>query len=106
MALAGAVQGATRPAQIVTWTQDDGSEMDLTDATMTGRILNKATQEARDITGTLTPTDAAHGIFTWAYSAADVEEAGVFLVQFTATFAESPTPARTYRQEWTVESAI
>lgn len=104
--LATAVQGATRPSQVITWTQADGTAMDLTGATITGRILDLATLAARDVAGTLSVTDAAAGEFTWAYHADDVAAAGKFEVQFTAAFLTGASPARTFRQEWIVEESI
>lgn len=106
MALADAVQGATRPTQLITWTQADNTAMDLTGATLSGRIKNLATGESRDITGALVLADPAQGKFTWAYSPADVAEAGQFEVQFTAAYAAEPSPARTFKAAWTVDSSI
>lgn len=106
MALAKAVQGATRPSQRITWSDADGDALDLTDATLTGRIRDAVTGAARDVAGTLTVTDAAAGEFTWGYAPADVAQSGKFVVQFTAEFQDDPTPAKTFRQEWTVEASI
>lgn len=105
MALANAVQTALRPSQIVTWTRDDGTPENLTGATLTGKIRDYA-GVVRDITGTLTLTTPATGVFTWAYSAVDVAEAGQFLVQFTASFGSSPTPAKTIAATWNVYEAV
>lgn len=104
MALATAVQGALRPAQPITWLDAEGNAFDLTGATLTGRIRNRATRTARDVEGTLTVTEAAAGEFTWAFSAEDVAEAGTFDVQFTATVAGEA--ARTFLAEWVVEEAL
>lgn len=105
MALAYAVQGALRPSQIVTWLRSDDSPEDLTGATLTGTIRNSA-GVVRAITGTLSVTTAASGIFTWAYSAADVTSAGNFTVQFSAAFGSSPTPARTLMAKWVVHEQL
>jgi hypothetical protein len=104
--LAKAVEGATRPSQAITWAQADGAAMDLTGATLTGRIKNLASGAARNVAGTLSVTDAAAGEFTWAYHADDVAEAGKFEVQFTAAYGVAPSPARTFRESWIVESYI
>lgn len=106
MALATAVQGALRPSQLITWTDADGDAVDLSGATLTGRIRSIQSGTARDIAGTLTITTAAAGEFRWDYAAGDVVDAGKFEVQFTATFGTSPTPARTFVGGWEVERAI
>ncbi len=102
MALAAAVKGGCRPAQIVTWAREDGAAEPLTDATLTGTITNRASNVTRAIAGTLTVTDAAAGQFRWDYAAGDVDTAGEFDVQFDAAFATGQTPARTFVTRWTV----
>lgn len=106
MALADAVQNATRPSQVITWTRADDTPENLTGATLTGRIRNANTGVTRDIVGTLIVTVGASGVFAWAYVLADVADAGQFNVQFTATFGSSPTPARTIDALWTVHIAL
>ena len=107
MGLANAVQGATRPAQSITWTREGlNTPEPLTGATLTGKLRNCDTGAIRAIAGTLTVTDGANGVFTWAYDAADVAEAGLFDVQFTAAFGSAPTPGRTIIAKWTVEEAL
>ncbi len=107
MGLANAVKGALRPSQQIVWTRAGlNTPEPLTGATITGKLRNCDTQEARAITGTLSVLDGAQGQFVWDYSAADVAEAGQFDVQFTAAFAASPSPARTVKALWTVEEAI
>ncbi len=101
MALAHAIEGGTRPSQVVTWTRDDSTPEDLSGATLTGTIKNSL-GVVRAIAGTLTVTTAASGIFTWAYHAADVATAGKCRVQFTATFGTTPTPAKTVIADWVV----
>lgn len=105
MALAYAVQGALRPSQIITWTRSDDSPENLTGATLSGKIRNEA-GVTRVIVGALTVTDAAAGKFTWDYAAGDVATAGTFSVQFTATFAETPTIAKTMIGQWVVEASL
>ena len=100
------VEGGVRPAQALTWKREDGSAEDLTGATLTGSIRNRATGETRAITGVLTVTDGPAGAFRWDISAADVAEAGRFDVQFTAAFAAGLTPARTFVEQWVVEAAL
>jgi hypothetical protein len=106
MALATGVQGARRPAQLITWARDDGAPEDLTGATLTGKLHNRGTGETRAIAGPLTVTDAAGGVFRWDYAAEDVAEAGRFDVQFDAAFAAGQTPARTFVTRWEVQSSL
>lgn len=101
MALANAVTGGLRPSQTITWTRDDGTAENLTGATITGVIIDDA-GDSRAIAGDLTISDAESGIFVWAYDADDVETAGRYLVQFTATFGSQPSPAKTRREPWLV----
>lgn len=104
MALANAVHGSLRPSQVITWTDGDGDALDLTGATITGKLRNAA-GVVRSIAGSLTLTDADSGVFTWAYHADDVV-AGQYQVQFTASYGSGATPARTIVTEWLVHEAI
>lgn len=92
--------------QLITWTLADGSPLNLTGATVMGRIRNLATNVTRDISGALSVAEPAAGRFLWAYSPEDVAAAGQYEVQFTASFPDSPSPARTFIQAWTVEPSI
>ncbi len=105
MALARAVQGAKRPSQLITWSDEDGNAVDLTGAIIAARLRNSGgTTRASD--GTFTITNAAGGIFRWDYGTADVATADTFAVQFTATFSSAPTPARSLVADWIVLEAI
>lgn len=106
MALAKAVAGAKRPSQVVTWQREDGTNEDLTGATITAKIRRQGQGASTDLTGTFTVTDGAGGVFRWDYSDADVATAGQHVVQFTATFGSSPTPAKTFVAEWIVEESL
>lgn len=106
MTLVHAVAGATRPSQVITWLQDDGTAEVLTDATLSGKLRSKRTGIVSDVVGDLTVTDGANGEFTWDYHADDVAVAGFFDVQFTATFGSSPSPARTVSAMWEVKEAL
>lgn len=99
MGLAPALQYARKRSQTITWRDDDNAAIDLTGATLTGIIERGGTQTA--ITGTLTVTGASSGVFTWAYSAADVAEAGTFFVQFRAKYSDSLSEF-SYRTRWQV----
>lgn len=103
--LASQVAGAKRPSQTITWLYGSGDAVDLTGATITGYIRSRA-GATRDIAGGLVVIDAAAGMFRWDYHANDVATAGHYTVQFTATFAENPTPAKSLLCGWTVEQAI
>ena len=106
MALAAAVRGGRRPSQLITWQRDGAGVEDLTGATLSGAIRNRATGETRAVAGPLTVTDGAGGVFRWDYAAADVAEAGNFDVQFTAAFTSGQTPARTFVARWSVLASL
>jgi hypothetical protein len=106
MAMPNAVQGGTRPSLLITWLQDGTTTPEvLTSATLTGTIGNAigGGGTVRAITGTLTVTSGAAGIFRWDLSAADVASAGTFEVQFSAAFGSGQTPAKTFLTRWTVD---
>ena len=96
------VKGGLRPSQSIQWQREDGTAENLTGATLTGTITNRATAATRAIAGTLTVTDGAAGQFRWDYAAGDVDAAGEYDVQFGAAFAADETPARTFVARWTV----
>jgi hypothetical protein len=104
MALSNAVQGATHTAQQITWVDGDGDPLNLTGATITARIKDLDTGEARAATGTLSVLDAEAGLFSWVYSTADVATAGAYHVQFVATFGAAND--KTLAELWEVEAAI
>lgn len=105
MALADAVQGGKRPSQTITWSDQDGTALDLTGATITARITRPG-GEAIAADGTFTLTDAENGQFRWDYGTNDVGTAGTFDVQFNAAFGSGTTPARTVPTRWKVHKAI
>ena len=102
MSLPKALQGARNTGLKLTWTQDDGTVENLTGATLSGTMKDKD-GVVTAITGTLAIVTAASGIFSWAYSAADIATPGRYLVQFKATFTEYDL---TYPENWEVEEAI
>lgn len=105
MALSNAVQGATKFPQLITWTDTEGEPVDLSEATITGRIWS-AVVAPRNIEGPLQlDGDGSEGQFTWTYHANDVAIAGTFRVQFTATYAGN-LKARTLQEKWEVKPAI
>lgn len=106
MALVDAVQDGLRPSQRLTWVDASGVAVDLTGATLSGIIRSRATGSARVIAGTLSITDATGGVFTWEYDAADVVDAGLFDVQFVASYSSGLTPAKTFVSVWAVRESL
>lgn len=102
MTLPRAIAGARNTGLQITWTQEDGTAQNLTGATLTGTIEDKD-GVTRSITGTLALVTAASGIFSWAYSAADVATVGRYLVQFKATYTNFDL---SYPEVWIVERAL
>lgn len=104
MGLSNAVEDARHTSQVITWTDAEGDAQNLTGATLTGRIRDRKTGIERAVDGTLVVTDAANGVFTWTYGAADVADDGVFDVQFIATYAGQND--KTLIERWIVFEAI
>lgn len=96
-------EGTTYLQMIVPWVDQDGDAVDLTGATITGRLYNLQTKVSRAIAGTLAQDPAIDNYMLWTMVAADVA-AGNYEVQFTATFATKPLV--TFRAVWAVEAAI
>lgn len=86
-------QGDTdRPLQH-TFTDHLGATISLTGAvaaTMTLRMHNQGTGAVTMGTGTWTITDAANGLAFYAWSAADVAVAGIYLIQAGVIFPDGP----------------
>lgn len=104
MALASAVQNSRYVAQVIVWADEENDPLDLTGATLSGRILSEATGEVADIDGTLSIIDPDAGSFSWQYGPGDVSTPGRFQVQFTATYGS--ISERTFITPWYVERAI
>ena len=104
MALSDAVEGASYIAQQITWTDEDGTVVDLTGATITGKLKNLETGAVTSIDGTLALVTAASGIFSWAYGAADVGTVGQFQAQFIATYGG--LSEKTLVEPWRVHDAL
>jgi hypothetical protein len=104
MALQRAVAGARHKGQRITWVpQGDASKQDLTNATITATIKDTVTGTSRAATGTFVVADAPNGVFTWAYSAADLV-AGTYTVQFKADYGGGLYDL-SYAEPWTVDVA-
>ena len=101
------VAGTLRPSLLITWVEDDSSDpVDLTGATLTGRIAPRfGAGVNRDIVGTLTVEDGLTGEFVWDFAAEDVV-AGSYNVEFTADHPTGPTPGRTFSAAWDVAVAL
>lgn len=108
MALAPVVQGSVGAYQDITWTREDGTAQNLTGATLTGRIRSQtAPYEPSDaISGVLSLVTPASGIFRWTYAAGDVDTAGMFDVQFTASYSAGAVLDKSMIETWEVEPAI
>jgi hypothetical protein len=100
MPLANAIQYARKRSQTITWTDEDGTAINLTGATLRAIKWDRNENET-SVTGTLTLVTAASGIFTWAYSEYDVATAGTFMVQFIANYPGSLAEL-SYRTPWRV----
>jgi hypothetical protein len=106
-AISTVAQRSERPILQVVWTHADNTTGEnLTGATLSGYIKDMSSGERRPILGTFAIVTAASGIFTWQPDPADVANAGAHLVQFEATFAGAPTPARTIVFEWEIAESI
>jgi hypothetical protein len=97
-----AVKNDRHTGQSITWYAGSTPKV-LTGATITGTITDTTTGTSRAITGALSLSDAANGVFTWAYSAADTGTVGVYDVQFTATYADQLSDS-SFTISWTVSA--
>lgn len=93
MGLPDVAQNSTRTVLTFLWEDAQGEPVDLTDVTITGCLRSRATGQIRSIDGPIvTSSPPTDGTFTWDLSAADVEEAGTFDVQFVLEDdSESPS---------------
>ena len=101
MSLAPAIQGARKRFQTITFTDDGGTAIDLSGATLRA-VKQAADGTISNVTGDLVLVTAASGIFKWTYSVADVADAGMFRVQFTATYASDGLREKSYMTPWRV----
>ena len=107
-ALPTIAKGSLRPSLPVTYTHaDESTPEDLTDAVIVGRIYDVTAGTYRAVQGTLTPqVPYTDGVFMWEFDAADVAAAGVYQVQFSATWNTAPTFGRTIVFEWEVSDSL
>jgi hypothetical protein len=81
-----------------------GEPVDLTGATITGRLFHLATRTPRAIDGTLTGSDLENGEIQWNPGTADVGTAGEHELQLIASIAG--LDFKTFRTSFFVEAAI
>ena len=105
MALSNAVEGARHTAQQITWTDESGTAVPLTNATVTGYKKSLSTGTAAALDGNLNTTDASNGVFTWTYGSTDVGTVDRYKVQFIATFPDS-SKDKTLLEQWRVYDAL
>jgi hypothetical protein len=103
--LPAAIEGARKRSLTITWKDTDDVAIDLTGATITGKIKNMSTGVTASIDGTLALVTAASGIFSWTFGAVDVGTVGFFKVQFIATYAGALTN-KTFIADWEVKDAL
>lgn len=81
--------GQTRPVWSITWTDDSGTAIDLTGATVTLRfseyVIPLAGYDAQGVVDVTTPLE---GKFTYAPAADDFAASGSYTVQAKAVFGD------------------
>lgn len=107
MAAIKLVYGANHPTYTITWLDESNTAVNLTGATITGRIKHNITGSAAALTGTLSLVTAASGIFSYTPSAADTtrDASKHYSLQFIATFGDA-TIEKTFKKECWIEEAI
>jgi hypothetical protein len=101
MSLAKAVEGARHTAQQITWTDEDGTAVNLTGSTITGYKKANSDGTISALDGALALVTPASGIFSWTYGATDVGTVGTYKVQFIATYGDS-TKDKSLAYDWEV----
>lgn len=101
------VYGANHPTYTITWTDELGTAVNLTGATITGRIKNISTGSAAALTGTIALVTAASGIFSYIPSTTDTTRTPdrAYRIQFIATFGDT-TIEKTFAKPCWIEEAI
>jgi hypothetical protein len=84
------VQGATRPAWVVTFKFDDDSALNLTGASYAGVLRRMDGGTSKSTAGSYATTTAASGIFTYTPHADDVSEMGTWTWETTITISSQP----------------
>lgn len=83
------IQGATHTGLRITFLDEGASPYDLTGATMSARIKNVSTGTASAATGSFALVTPTSGIFTYTPSSSDIATAGLYKIQFIATYADT-----------------
>lgn len=98
--------GTTHISPVLLWKDGDGNLIDLSGATISGRIRDTNTNEARDIVGSIVPDPnqvTNMGQSPWSLDPNDVV-AGELEVRFTATI--NGLLVSTFIANWFIEEAI
>lgn len=101
-----AIAGALRPGLLLTWADQDGDPVDLSGATLSGKIIDMQTGQIRPIAGALAVVNGPAGQFTWNFAAGDVAKAGRHMVQLMADYPSGLTPAKTVITDWEVKGTL
>lgn len=108
MALPDAAQLEDGRVVTITWNkQGTTTPEDISSPTgFTGVIEfgSGPTYTTRAISGALTVTDGANGIFTWKWDAVDTVDGGSFRVQFVIVKTGVPS-LRSFSEPWTVRKS-
>lgn len=81
--------GETHKPLSVTWLDDLNTALNLSTATLSVRFGGVGSSASFTGTGTFNVTNAASGLFTYTFSAADVAAAGTWQLQFLATYSDT-----------------
>lgn len=96
-------RGDRLPKLTATFTNEDGTPVDLTTATGVTFTLTHVDGTVKIAAGACTVTDADAGQVEYAWAAADVNTSGDYFGKFTATFPSSlPASFPTDRALWIV----
>lgn len=97
MALPSRPAGSIRTPIDITW-----EDIDLSGATITGTLL-PINGSSRPVSGVLSIVDSH--TFRWQPALSDVA-AGVYRVQFMASFTSGATPEKTFIETWVVAESL
>lgn len=97
--------GSVRPGIVITWINGDQTPVDLTGATLTGKLFSQTSGLTRNVAGTFQILAPTLGMFIWNFHADDVVK-GEYKVQFTATFSTAPLVQKSFITNWTVDESL
>jgi hypothetical protein len=96
-------RGSRLPTLTATFTNDDGTAVDLTTATGVTFTMVGVDGTTKINAASCTVTDADSGIVEYSWTAADIDTSGDYFGKFTATFPGSlPAVVPTDRELWIV----